>query len=462
MRTAKFTGLATRLRGPGRIAETVRNFSWLMGERFVGLTSSLLVTIPVARYLGPSDFGTLNFVIAIAALLAPFASVGLNHIVTKTLNDNPADSGRILGTVAIVRTGGTLLALGGVIIWLAVSATMSSILSVYICVMVAANLIGGLNFLQYWFLSVGSLGSFTRAQVANTILFSITKVLLVLLGMPLAWFVAISALEIAGVGALAYISYLLHPRSKGVDWQWNRRTASALVSKSWTLMASGITAAVYLKLDLIMLAHISGPKETGIYSAAAKISEIWYFVPVMLMTAMFPAILALKSETPERYNRKTQDILDILSAAGFAVASAVTLAAGPLVWALFGTAYQGAASMLSVHIWAGVFIFMRAFLSKWFIVEEMYWFSLGTTALGALTNVLLNLILIPKYGGMGASVATLISYAGASYFALLMHRRTWPLFWMMTKALFWPRRVPDVLRSVRRNAPGVDDKQQAD
>ena len=114
---------------------------------------------------------------------------------------------------------------------------------------------------------------------------------------------------------------------------------------------------------------------------------------------------------------------------------------------MFGEVYKNAASILMIHIWAALFIFMRALFSRWIVIEDVLIFSMITHGSGALLNIVLNYILIPQYGGEGAAYATLFSYATSSYFALLLYFKTRPIFWMMTKSLFSPLRYCfDILR----------------
>ena len=99
-------------------------------------------------------------------------------------------------------------------------------------------------------------------------------------------------------------------------------------------------------------------------------------------------------------------------------------------------------AILVIHTWASVFIFMRAALSRWILIENALYFSLLTQGLGALSNVILNYFLIPVYGGQGAAWATLVSYAIASFFAVFLYPRTRPVFWLMLNALLAPVRYP--------------------
>jgi PST family polysaccharide transporter len=136
-----------------------------------------------------------------------------------------------------------------------------------------------------------------------------------------------------------------------------------------------------------------------------------------------------------------------LVALGIAVAA--TLFADRIVLALFGAQYAAAAAILQIHIWGGIFIFQRAVASKWMIAENLFMFSFVSHGLGAVLNIALNLMLIPHWGALGSAVATVISYAGASYLFTFCSRRTWPMARMMTESLLLPLTLPLALLRTR-------------
>jgi O-antigen/teichoic acid export membrane protein len=179
----------------------------------------------------------------------------------------------------------------------------------------------------------------------------------------------------------------------------------------------------------------------GVYSVAVRFSEVWYFIPTAMVTSAFPRLVELRQTDLKRYDRRLQQGFDVLFILALVVAVLMTLLGRPVVEWLYGPAYSRAGSILAIHVWAGIFIFMRALFSKWVIMENALVLSLVSTAFGAIMNVILNLLLIRPYGGHGAAVATLISYAVASYLTLLVIPRTWTIAKMMTKSMLFPIRV---------------------
>ena len=92
--------------------------------------------------------------------------------------------------------------------------------------------------------------------------------------------------------------------------------------------------------------------------------------------------------------------------------------------------YAAAAPILVIHTWASIFVFMGVAGTQWLVMENLQIFSLEKTLLGALSNIGLNLILIPEYGAVGAAYATLISYAISSLISDLLRAKTRPMFIM--------------------------------
>ena len=213
-----------------------------------------------------------------------------------------------------------------------------------------------------------------------------------------------------------------------------------LLRQCWPLILSGLAAQIYLKIDQIMLGLIISDSAVGIYSVAVRFSEVWYFIPNIFVSSAFAVLLSYKSRDESMYYFKMQKLLDYLFLFALSIAILIMIIANPLIYFLYGQEYISAAPVLTVHIWASLFVFMRALLSKWLIAEELTFFSLVTHLTGAIVNISLNLVLIPKFGIMGAAIATLISYAFASYGALFFDRRTVVFARMMTISLLSPIR----------------------
>ena len=192
---------------------------------------------------------------------------------------------------------------------------------------------------------------------------------------------------------------------------------------------------IYMKIDQIMLGQMLGGEAVGIYSAAVSMSEVWYFLPMVVVSSVFPAILDARERDDRLYYSRLQQLYGFMVLLSVAVALPMTFIATPLVKLLFGAPYAESGAVLAIHIWASVFVFLGVAGDKWFLAENRQLLSLQRTVLGAVANIGLNLWLIPMYGTIGAAVATVVSQALASFLFDALQAVTRPMFFMKLAAM---------------------------
>jgi len=423
------------------LARSMSNGTWMLVERVLGMSMAVLVSVWVARYLGPERFGTLNYALAFVAFFTPIASLGINNILVKELILDRAREGLLLGSALVARFIGTAVAT--VLCVLAVGLTKGSDDQIFwaVVALTVASAFNALDVAGLWLQSKQVVRGLMYWRMGVTLVFAGARVVAILSDAGIFAFVWIAAAEVLATDLTNLCAYLAYG-SRPQRWKSDGATMLALVRKSWPLILSAVAASIYLKIDQVMLAEMVSVASSGVYAVAARISEVWYFVPQVLATAVFPSLLNTKLVSAEQYERRMRICLGVFSVAATALAVVITFSADFIIDTLFGAQYHEAADILRIHIWAGVFIFLRAIASKWLIAEDLYIFSLVSHGVGAVLNIVLNLFMIPLWGGMGAAVATVIAYAGASYLFTFCSRRTWPMGRMMTEAILWPLFLP--------------------
>jgi O-antigen/teichoic acid export membrane protein len=175
------------------------------------------------------------------------------------------------------------------------------------------------------------------------------------------------------------------------------------------MWVSAIAVWVYLRVDQILIANLLSTTDLGRYAAAARLAESWIFVPTSIVTASFPALVQLRSRSPEQYRAGTERLLRLLAGIGIAFGLAATLLAPWIIAILFGPAYADATPVFQVLAWSGLFAAWGVARENWLVAEGLTRFSPMTTALGAVVNVGLNLILLPTYGILAAAWTTLLA-----------------------------------------------------
>jgi O-antigen/teichoic acid export membrane protein len=176
------------------------------------------------------------------------------------------------------------------------------------------------------------------------------------------------------------------------------------------LILSSLAVSFYMRIDQVMLAQMLNEREVGIYSAAVRISELWYFVPIAIVGTLLPSIIESRQYGDLVYRRRVARLYSLMAWLGIAVGVVFTFLSPWVIQTLYGLAFADAQSVLRIHIWAGVPVALGAAYGTVLIAENTQVVTLYATLIGAGSNVLLNLLLIPRYLAQGAAIATLVSY----------------------------------------------------
>ena len=180
-------------------------------------------------------------------------------------------------------------------------------------------------------------------------------------------------------------------------------------------MLAGLAVTLYMRIDVVMLQEIVGDREVGIYAAATRISEIWYFLPGIIVASVSPAIIKAHSADSGKYISKLKQLYFVMTWMAIGIALPLSFLSGAMVSLLFGNDFAEAAPVLAIHLWASVAVFLGVASSQYLLVENLQKISFYRTLIGLVVNVILNLMLIPDMGAKGAAIATVISYFVATF-----------------------------------------------
>ena len=410
-----------------------KNTGWLMFGRIL----SMAVGFIIARYLGASLFGELNFADAFTTIIAAVGTLGLDSFIIREVINEPQKREEILGTSLLMRLGINLLLIPiSVAIYLSlheVADKPGNPLTWIILILAFASFFKSFNVIDSYFQSQVASKYVVQVQNVCVILSAIIKVLLVVFNMPLIYFAAALTFDsfILAIGLV----YMYHKRGMTMrTWTFSLTRASGLLKQSLPLIISTVMVSIYMKIDTVMLKSV-GSTAVGIYSAAAKISEAWYFIPMAIVTSVFPALVNARKTDMSRYNKRLVNLYDLLVYISLPVAIFISFFGTRIITMLYGNAFDGAGPMLSIHIWSGVFVFLGLASSMYLLAEGYTNISWQRTAVGTAINIALNLWLIPLYGGIGTSVATLIACFISTFYIILIPK-TREQGILMLKSLF--------------------------
>jgi len=416
-----------------------KNTSWLFAEKILRMVVGLFVGTWVARYLGPEQFGLLSYAESFVGLFTAIATLGLDGIVVRELVKDEGRRDELIGTAFWLKLMGAF----GVLAILAIAVNFTSndqYTNILVFIIASATIFQSFNVIDFYFQSKVLSKYVVYANIISLFISSMVKIALILYEAPLiafAWVVLFDSFVLACGFIYFYTKNNSTFNIKNLTFK--RETAVSLLRDSWQLILSGIVVSIYMKIDQVMIKEMLGSEAVGQYAAAVRLSEAWYFIPMVIASSLFPAIINAKKQSEELYYARLQKLYDLMVWMAIAIALPMTFLSDWVVNLLYGSQYYQAGSVLMIHIWAGVFVSLGVASGKWLLIENLQIFSTINTAIGAIVNVFLNYILIKEIGVEGAAWATLISYFVAAYLSLLFWKKTRVNFVNLSKSLLFMR-----------------------
>ncbi len=402
-------------------------------EQGLRLVSSLFVGVWVARYLGPEQFGIFNYAIAFTALFAGIAKLGLDGIVVRELVKQQEKCDELLGTVFWLKAIGAIITVA-ILFFASILSSNNSTTHIYILIIAGGILFQSFEIIDFYFQSKVLVKYVSICKLIQLSLSSLVKIYFVLAGKKLIWFVGISLLDSMTIAGSLWFAYV-HLKNESFIRKFSSRIAKKLLADSWPVILSGIAITVYVKIDQIMINSMLGPKEVGQYSAGIRLSEVWNFIPMIICSSLFPAIINSKKQSEELYYQRLQKLYNMVVLMALTIALTMTFMSDWIINFLYGEQYIQAAGVLKIHVWAGISVFMGVASWNWLVAENLQFYSTLNTAIGAAVNIIMNYLLLKKYGVEGAAWATVASYTISGYLMLLVFKKTRKNFFKLTRSL---------------------------
>ncbi|MEG4235048.1 flippase [Microcoleus sp. Pol11C3] len=403
----KLAGIGQKL-GPG-VRQALSNIAWLFTDQILQMGLGLVVGLWVARYLGPDQFGLLNYALAFVSLFSAVASMGLGRIVIRDIARNPECKNETLGTAFGLQFIGGIITLVLTVTVISLLKPNESLTRWLVGIIAAGTIFNAFEAINFWFQSQVQSKYTVLAKNSVSFFVAAVRIGLVTFKFPLIAFAWIRLIEVAMIG-IAYVYFYRLTGNKIKLWRFSWDRSKELLLESWPIILSGLAVYLYSKTDQIMLGAMNKNAELGYYAAAVKIAEICDFLPMILSSSIFPKLTSLRKSNYEEYLNKFQIYSDIMIFFWLGVAIPISLFSPLIVHLLYGEKYAKSAAVLSIYVWAQFGSNFGVARNTYFTIEGQLRYSLYLTVVGSILNVGLNLLLIPKYGAFGATTATLITY----------------------------------------------------
>jgi len=410
----------------------VQNTGYLFLEKIARTIVTLTVWTYVIRYLGPEQFGVFSYALSFVFLFNILSDLSLDAVAVKELIAGSRKN-ELLGSIFFLKSVGAILAI--ILIVAATSLEHFDAGSRSIILIMALRMIfQSLGGIDYYFQS-RVLSKFTVcSQLLGLASTTALCLLFVHFQKPLTYFAYVVVVEAAVIAAGWFFSYR-QIKEKIFSWRIDFKLVKKLLKNVWPLILSGMAISVYMRIDQILLKNMLGVAAVGQYSAAVRVSEVFYFIPMVIAASLFPAIVSANISNRTLYQNRARALFALLAVLSLAISVLMTVFSPLLIRILFGPQYMPAASVLSIHAWANLFVFWGIIRTRLLINENLQIYSVPYLAITAVANIILNLILIPTCGIQGAAIATVISQFIASVLSNLFSAKTRHLFYLQMSSL---------------------------
>ncbi len=383
-----------------------KNTSWLLFERIFKMGISFFVIILLTRYLGPGNFGLLSYSQSLVGIFVAFATLGIDVILVRELTKNKEANDKLLGTAIILKFIASIIAIAIIFVLNSMIEDKEAVLLTNIIAFIL--LFQGISVIDTYF-QANVLSKFSA--IANTFAFvisSMVKLALIFYEAELIYF-AYSLVFDSVVIAIGYLYIYAKQKKSLISLKYDKQIAIYFLKNGWPLMLVAMAAFIYTRTDQVMIKHLVGNEAVGNYAAATKVSELFYFLPLLITQSVFPKIIEIKLKSEKEYFKLLEKLYKLLVWTAIPVSLSLFVFSDSIVSILYGEAYIEAASILNILAFAIVFNAIGSITTKILYAEHYEKKYLYRSILGVFVNIGLNFWLINLYGASGAAVSTLIT-----------------------------------------------------
>lgn len=408
--------------------KVVRNLLWAVMGKVITLLGSLLVGIFVARYLGPEQYGLMNYVVSYVALFQVFASFGLDNIeireeakckgIGEYERTPSAEANTILGTAFGLKLIFAAITMILVIAtaWLFEADTFTKwMITLYSLSMIMQTF----SVIRNYFTSIVWNEYIVKTEISRTLIGAGIKVVLLLLHAPLVWFIAATLFDtilIAGGYLLSYRKKIASPRL----WVFNKTTAKYLIKEAFPLLLSGAAVVIYQRIDQIMIGNMIDKETVGYYAVANSFIGILGFIPTIMSQTITPILVQLFDSNKEVYKQKAQSFMNIIVWICILLCVATYILAYPLIKLTFGIQYMAAIPILQIAVYREVFLAQAQVTGSLILSEQIQKPVALRNLIGCIVCICLNLLIIPHRGVIGAAIVSIITALFTGYVSHLI------------------------------------------
>ncbi|MFA6711488.1 MAG: flippase [Bacilli bacterium] len=385
----------------------IANMSWLLFGRIFQMIIQFIIGILSARYLGPSNYGTISYVASYISFFVSFSMLGLNGVLINELVHHRDSEGGILGTAIVMRLVVALLSV--VVLFIIIQSTDGTDSVIFtIAVLMSFQIpLTAFDTIGLWYQSQLLSKKTVIIQSVSYFITATYKVYLLVTRKSVEWFAFSATLDMTLVTIFYLVSY---QKNKNIAMSVSLPIMKRMLKKCFPFLLANLMVQVYQQTDKIMIRHLLDSVErVGVYTACTIISGMLGFIPIALIDSGRPVVMELKATKSEKYELRMRQLIAGVMWISIIYSFFISVFATFVLGILYGPDYISGDNCLRIVVWYTAFSYLGGIRSIWLICEEKNNYVFLLSFMGALTNIALNVVLIPRFGINGAALATLLT-----------------------------------------------------
>lgn len=387
-------------------SRVINNAKWIIVCKVIQSLLQLVIGMLCARYLGPSNYGIINYAASVVAFVFPVMQLGLQATLVQEFTEHPENEGKIMGTALVMDLASSVVCIGLVGAFVSV-ANYGETDTIIVCLLYSISLIfRAFELFQCWFQYKLKSKYPSIVMLCAYVVVSLYRVFLLVTSKNIFWFAVVNSVDCGIIGTALFIIY---NRISTQKLSFCLKLVAELFGRSKYYILSFMMITVFQNTDHIMLKLISGDAENGFYTAAITCAVVLQFVYMAIVDSMRPVILACKKSGSPNYEKNISRLYCITTYMGLVQAVGFTIFAQLIVKILFGEQYLATVPVLRILVWYIAFSYMGTVRDIWILAEQKQSILWKINLTGALMNALINAFLIPMWGAVGAAIASLFT-----------------------------------------------------
>ena len=390
-----------------RVRKIAKNTSFLLISQIISYIFTFFITIYAARYFGASVFGIWAIALSITGIFGIFADLGISTLMVREISRNLSVKDKYVPNIFLIKVILSILTLGLIIIIINIIGYPPIVKNVIYIVTISVIIGSFSGILGAVFQANEKMEYMSFGTILSSVIMILGTAVMIHYNLSIIFFAFINVVSAGLVSIYIIIKYVQNfplPQFK-IDFPFWK----PVLKESWPFGVTALSGMLYNYIDSIMLSVIQGAEVVGWYSAAYRLMLIMLFIPNAINMAIFPVMSQFYTSSKNSLKLMNEKYFKYMIILGVPLGSGVTILSDKLILTIFGPGYSQSIIALQILIWTIILTFAGApFVQVLQSINKQYIIT-KISIISAITNILLNLFLIPTFSYIGASFATLIA-----------------------------------------------------